>query len=134
LIGEQENSLRALLADFSGRHECFHLGLQIFSAFPPRVIYVDVLPAPELAIIQKELEAVLVAHHYRIKQSNRVFHPHVTIANRDLKKEDFAAAFSHFSTLPYYAEFTASGISLLTHRGASWETTFFAGFRAKTNT
>jgi 2'-5' RNA ligase len=50
----------------------------------------------------------------------RPFHPHVTIAFRDLTKENFEQAWQHYSGKPFKESFAANSLSLLKLTGDGW--------------
>ena len=107
---------------FSARQQSFPVQLKNFAAFKPRVLYVHVHPNTHLSGLQANLEAFLLQHkHFPIKKEERAFHPHVTIANRDLQKEDFPKAWQYFQQLKYEVTFPAGSIALLQHNGQTWE-------------
>ena len=56
-----------------------------------------------------------------VGKDERPFQPHITIASRDLKKGDFAAAWAYFSGRSYEARFEADTVSLLRNAGSQWE-------------
>src|SRR6185436_18497531 len=104
------------------RQQAFLIQLKNFSAFKPRVIYVDVLPEPRLNELKTALETTLLqSNRFPIKKEERPFHPHITIANRDLRKEDFPLAWQHFQQINYEESFMAEAIALLRHNGHVWE-------------
>jgi 2'-5' RNA ligase len=110
------------LESFSIRQQSFPIQLKNFAAFKPRVLYVHVQPNTHLSELQANLEAFLLQHkHFPIKKEDRPFHPHVTIANRDLQKDDFPLAWKYFEQLSYEVTFKANAISLLRHNGQIWE-------------
>jgi 2'-5' RNA ligase len=110
------------LESFSIRQQSFPIQLKNFAAFKPRVLYVHVQPNTHLSELQANLEAFLLQHkHFPIKKEDRPFHPHVTIANRDLQKDDFPLAWKYFEQLSYEVTFQANAISLLRHNGQIWE-------------
>jgi len=114
--------LQELLLPFAARQQGFPIQLKNFAAFKPRVIYVDVLPSEPLNELRTALEAALLqSNRFPIKKEERSFHPHVTIANRDLRKEDFPLAWQHFQQITYEASFMASAIALMRHNGHIWE-------------
>ncbi|OQP61413.1 hypothetical protein A3860_06800 [Niastella vici] len=114
--------IQALLEPFAASQQRFSIGLKNFAAFKPRVIYADVLPNPALSALQTSLEATLLQNgRFPVKKEDRPFHPHITIANRDLQKEDFAPAWQHFQQISYKGSFTAEAISLLKHNEHRWE-------------
>jgi 2'-5' RNA ligase len=107
---------------FAAVQQSFAIQLKNFAAFKPRVLYVHVQPNPLLTDLQASLEAFLLQHkHFPIIKEERPFHPHVTIANHDLQKEDFPVAWQYFQQMPYEVSFPADTISLLRHNGQIWE-------------
>lgn len=121
--GHLHGELQELLMPFAGRHQDFPIQLKNFAAFKPRVIYVDVLPCEPLTSLRTALETTLLqSNRFPVKKEERPFHPHVTLANRDLRKEDFPPAWQHFQQLTYKASFMANAISLLRYNGLVWET------------
>jgi 2'-5' RNA ligase len=114
--------MQAILPAFAAQQQGFPIQLKNFAAFKPRVIYVDVLPNPPLNELKTALETTLLqTNRFSIKKEERPFHPHVTIANRDLRKEDFRQAWQHFQQINYEASFMARAIALLRHNGQVWE-------------
>lgn len=110
------------LKEFAARQETFSVTLNGYGCFPPKVIYVDVEENPLLIRMQKALQDFLEAKlNFRENQLTIRFHPHITIAHRDLKKSVFQAAWAEFSTREFRWIFTADNIALLRHNGHSWE-------------
>ena len=117
-----EAELQELLLPFAARQHGFPIQLKNFAAFKPRVIYAGVLPSEPLNELKTTLETTLLqSNRFPIKKEERPFHPHVTIANRDLRKEDFPLAWQHFQQINYEASFMASAIALLRNNGQVWE-------------
>ena len=120
--GQAQKEMQELLQSFAARQHSFPVQLKNFAAFTPRVIYVDVLPNALLNDVRTNLEAILLpGERFAIKKENRPFHPHITIANRDLTKDNFPQAWQHFQQMPYEATFEANAISLLRHSNQVWE-------------
>lgn len=94
-----------------------------FAAFAPRVIYVNVLKTPELLAIQKDLMAHLEASLAIVDKvgKKRPFAPHMTVAFRDLTKQNFRAAWSEFQERSLHFDFTATHLTLLIHDGKRWQ-------------
>lgn len=107
----------------------FELELKDFAAFTPRVIYADVVQNMALAELQKSvveacrLDLKLLNANYK----DQAYHPHVTLAFRDLKKPAFAEAWKEFGSKKYNAHFLVKQFHLLKHDGAKWsvDTSFF---------
>jgi 2'-5' RNA ligase len=117
---DQQN-MKEVLRAFTGLQQPVIVQLNNFAAFDPRVIYVHVQPNSALNALQASLAAVLLKDgRFPVKKEERPYHPHVTIANRDLAKEDFPGAWRHFEALAYEATFTADAIALLRHNGQVW--------------
>lgn len=116
-----QHEMEEVLLEFANKQPSFPIQLKNFAAFKPRVIYVHVQPNTHLNDLQTRLEAYLLHIDFPIKKEDRAFHPHVTIANRDLQKDDFPLAWQYFQQLSYEVSFPANTISLLRHNGQIWE-------------
>lgn len=94
-----------------------------FGAFEPRVIFVNVALSPELRTLQKDVLSE-IRKSCKIENSdykNLGFHPHVTLAFRDLKKAKFEEAWSEFEHKPIQCRWKADSIVLLKHNGKKWD-------------
>ncbi|AFZ36520.1 Phosphoesterase HXTX [Stanieria cyanosphaera PCC 7437] len=115
--------LEKKLAEFVKSESTMPMILDGFSAFRPRVIYVNVLKTPELLTIQTKLtnhlESTLGIVHRAAK--SRPFAPHMTVGFKDLTKTNFYQAWEEFKDQKIYFEFTVSNLTLLTHNGSCWE-------------
>jgi 2'-5' RNA ligase len=119
---EREEELGLYLASFSVTEKSFNINLFNFDTFAPRVIFVNVKPEEALLTLKNRLDDYLLPlKNFSFKKEERPFHPHITIANRDLKKTDFHKAREYFIELEYQASFSASAISLLRHNNKEWE-------------
>lgn len=115
-----ENELLNTIKKFGSTLHEFDVRLKDFNCFKPRVIYVDVVMTEILLKTKKAFEDFLLSEGWPIKRETRPFHPHVTIANRDLEKKDFTEAWDHFKNLRYDATFNVNGIDLLQSERAGW--------------
>jgi 2'-5' RNA ligase len=114
--------LEESLNQFSANRLSIPVTLSGFAAFAPRVIYVDVVKSPELLQIHKDLMIYMEAYFAivdRVSQS-RPFVPHMTVAFRDLTKQNFQTAWLEFAGRSLHFEFTASALTLLLHNGSRW--------------
>ena len=92
-----ENKLEDAISQFSQHQVPFEMNLKNFAAFKPRVIYIDVLSTPHLQTLHDQLHEYLIAGDlFPIKKEDHSFHPHVTIATRDLHKKAFYEAWEIF--------------------------------------
>jgi 2'-5' RNA ligase len=120
---DKETDLIHTLTKFESGLTPFELSLQNFNSFAPRVIFIDVVPNAELVSLQKKLlkyckqELNLFNADYK----DQVFHPHLTLAFRDLKKSMFAEAWEEFRSKSFSAAFVVDKFNLLKHNGRVWE-------------
>lgn len=99
----------------------FILATKNFSAFKPRTIFIDVQPSQQLQELKQKADDFFNLRDYKIKKENRPFHPHITIATRDLYKRDFAEAWAIFKNKGFQSEWQANGLSLLRHNTKKWD-------------
>ena len=119
---ELESNLRDSLVTFSATQESFVLQLKNFSCFKPKVIFVDVVPDGLLMKLKNDLiEFLLKENKYPLENDARPFHPHVTIATRDLHKKAFYEAWDHFKEKKYEVEWSVKNIALLRHNKKNWD-------------
>jgi 2'-5' RNA ligase len=119
---KKRDKLRDALADFAGNQKPVAIKLKDFNCFAPRVIFIDVEHSDELLELQKKSDRFFKTELNVFSAAYRdlPFHPHMTVAFRDLKKNEFAAAWSLFENKKFEASFTADSIALLQHDGLKW--------------
>lgn len=120
----EEAPARALRADLDAwqrEQPPFTVQLDGFAAFPPRVIYVDIRPNEQLARYQQALADWLAAQYDISGSSPHGFHPHMTVAFKDLKRRQFPAAWSYFQALPYQRQFVVERLYLLGWVAGRWQ-------------
>ncbi|MEM9023303.1 MAG: 2'-5' RNA ligase family protein [Bacteroidota bacterium] len=111
------------LARFAVGRAPVEVVLDGFGAFPPSVIFVAVRENLALRELQRALSTFarqqlgLLAPDYK----DRGFHPHITIAFRDLKRAAFETAWPTFQERPFTGTFHANRLVLLRHTGKVWE-------------
>jgi 2'-5' RNA ligase len=125
-ITETLNQLAAFAADRSP----IPVTLSGFGAFPPRVIYIQVLPTTELLAVQAELLVYCESRLGVVNSQTQTypFVPHLTVAFRDLQADQFHLAWAEFAPrslelqgqpIDRY-EFLADQLTLLRHDGQAW--------------
>jgi 2'-5' RNA ligase len=120
---KKESILIEKLKEFGSQQPAFQLTLHGFNAFPPRVVYLDVEANSHLVSLQKELER-FCKRSFQLFNANRLdqpFHPHLTLAFRDLKKDAFDLSWSEFRNRDYKADWLVDSIYLLKHNGNVWQ-------------
>ena len=129
---EKQTELEESLANFSRLQKRILVRIENFDAFKPLVIFVHVLPSEELSNLGYQLEQHLSTDpNFTIKRSTRPLNPHITIANRDLKKADFTTAWQSFSNKKYSGLFEATGLTLMKHNGSQWLAVYTGQFPLK---
>jgi 2'-5' RNA ligase len=113
--------LEASIREFASGQQPLPITLNGFAAFAPRVIYIDVVRNPELLTLQADLMAYVEANLGIVDiGKTRPFAPHMTVAFRDLTRQNFKAAWPEFENRQLYFEFSADKLTLLIHDGRRW--------------
>lgn len=118
---EKETGLVQTLQSFTSETIVTDIETDNFSHFDRKVLFIKIKDNPGLAAIRTEAE-----WHFRksfseyIKKDLRPFHPHITIANRDLRPGDFIKAWEVFSKKEFKESFPAQTISLLKLSFGKW--------------
>ncbi len=124
-----ENDLINSIREFSITKTKFKITLKNFAAFQPKVIFVDVVKNKMLNDLYQSLGDFIISQNkFPIKKEDQPFHPHVTLATRDLYKKAFQEAWEIFSKKKYEALWIVNGISLLGHNKKNWDVIFTSQF------
>lgn len=120
---QDEAELADHLNDFSKNNRPVPIQLNDFSSFPPRVIFINVVLNQELDNLQKNLKRFCkrVLNLFNADYKELPFHPHLTVAFRDLKKASYLEAWGEFEKKSFQAEFVADKLALLKHTGRVWK-------------
>jgi 2'-5' RNA ligase len=127
------SKLEASIREFASQKQPLPITLSGFAAFAPRVIYIDVVRSQELLSLQGDLMVYVEASLGIVDKvgKTRPFAPHMTVAFRDLTRQNFKAAWPEFEQRQLHFEFTADKLTLLIHDGRRWniksEFAFLAG-------
>ena len=116
---EQLPILKEKLTEFTQNQSPIPITLHNYSAFKPRVIYINVFKTAELLAAEKKLtnyleESLNIVH---LPSKNRPFSPHMTVAYRDLNKENFYKAWEKFQDQELHFEFRVNHLTLLKNTG-----------------
>jgi len=122
----RENELVKLLEYFAKDKRSIQVSLSGFGAFSPRVIFIAVDPTEELNDFHTVLEEFCRQKLNLTNNSDELknFHPHLTLAFRDLRKDQFDLAWREFKNKKYSASFTVDGFHLLKHDGQKWQSLY----------
>lgn len=118
----KEEKLITELASFKFEKP-FSIQLKGYDCFEPRVVFINVTENETLHSLQKKLVKQARQKLQLFNQSDdmRGFHPHVTVAFRDLKKPVFYKVWEEYQSKEFTAEFACSSICLLKHNNQNWE-------------
>jgi 2'-5' RNA ligase len=118
---DKEHKLIDCLNEFQFK-TTFPISLNNYDCFEPRVVFINVLEQAELFDLQKQLVNHVKRHLNLFNQSDdmRGFHPHITIAFRDLKKPTFYKVWEEYKTKAFSRNFNCNSISLLKHQKDEW--------------
>lgn len=114
-VDEIEIELHNLVSAYNS----FNISLYNFNHFSNRVLYIDIEKNIKLNILGKRV-IELMGKKFTTKPRSP-FHPHMTIATRDLTEENFSVAWKKYSSVIYKREFIAHEITILRHNGKIWE-------------
>jgi 2'-5' RNA ligase len=119
---ESVEVLEECLSEFVSDRTEVPITLSGFAAFPPRVIFVNVLKTPELLNLQADLANNLKSTLGIVDEKfpGRPFAPHMTVAFKDLTKQNFQAAWPVFQNKPFQSEFIVNQLTLLIHCNGRW--------------
>jgi 2'-5' RNA ligase len=115
--------LETKLQEFAQMRSPIPMQLDGYSAFKPRVIYINVLKTPELLQVRQALREELESSLQIIEPNskNRPFAPHLTVGFKDLTKPNFYKAWSEFRSQQLHFEFIVPQLTLLAHNEKYWE-------------
>jgi 2'-5' RNA ligase len=118
---EDKVTLLEVLTRFAEKERPLEINLSGFGSFPPRVIFIDVQNKQPIIEFHDRLQRALSKISNLQGAEYRKLHPHVTLATRDLKEENFQVAWNDFKDRKYSATFQANSIYLLRHNGKAWK-------------
>jgi 2'-5' RNA ligase len=103
----------------------FHIQLKDFGVFPKKVSPVIYIRALMNEHLQKLQDSIINAFRKTFPQvsippTEQNFSAHLTIAYRDLKPEDFSAAWTAYRDKKYDANFTVTQFHVLQHDETKW--------------
>lgn len=121
----KEDRQALLLADvdsITGSMSPFIIKTKNFSAFKPRTIFIDVEKTKELDNLKQNADNFFRNNSsYKMKVDGKPFHPHITIATRDLFKKSFYGCWPVFEREEFLKEWEANGLGVLRHNKKNWD-------------
>jgi 2'-5' RNA ligase len=108
--------------------EYFEVSINGFGSFGNRVIYLHVLSIAALGALAADLHKALHSKGLDVNTESRNYHPHITVAYKDLGSEVFDEAFAHFRHVQFSGTFKAENLTLLRHQHGKWHASEEFGF------
>lgn len=121
--GHSEKELIAELGLTLKQRTPFEVGLKDFSHFGKRVLFLEVIQNDELLNLQEMMEAKARNHPeiFRYNYPKRPYHPHLTIAFKDLTEKNFQRAWEVYKNKSFSASFVVDQVYLLKHDSKQWQ-------------
>jgi 2'-5' RNA ligase len=118
---ENEGQLIKDMDSFCKTEQPFNVATHNFGAFKPKTLFIDIADNNNLAGLKKRVDEFFSTTQHQFKFDTRPFHPHITIATRDLHKKDFHEAWAFFESKKFMEEWKVTGLSLLRHNSVNWD-------------
>ncbi|MFP4288545.1 MAG: 2'-5' RNA ligase family protein [Bacteroidales bacterium] len=110
------------LKEFSASQRSFDVNLSGFGCFKPRVIFIRISNPEPLQELHLQMKPVLKNKiNLTERQIGNRFHPHITIATRDLSEKKFYEAWNEFHNRKFEGKFTINYLVLFKHNGKFWD-------------
>ncbi len=105
------------------KNTSFSLDVIKVDSFSNRVIFLGLEKSDPLKEFQSGLILAMKRklNLFNAAYKDRPFHPHITLAFRDLKKQYFNEAFLYFEKEAYQRSFLVEAYTLLKHDGINWQ-------------
>ena len=127
---EKQEGLIVDINSLSNDVEPFPVLTSNFSAFKPKTIFISTAPSDKLSQVKIATDEFFRNNSfYNIKTESRPFHPHITIATRDLYKKDFQEIWPWFAEKKFEEKWTAEGLSVLKHNKKNWDVIYTSQFK-----
>lgn len=118
---ETHQELSRLLSRLAQEQDPFPLRLDGFEVFGNRVIYIRIDQDDRLMEAQEVLASACSRLLGKRPGPDRPYHPHLTLAHRDLTPELFLEIWPLFEEQTFERDFVADTYYLMRHRGTHWE-------------
>ncbi|RZS95201.1 2'-5' RNA ligase family protein [Cecembia calidifontis] len=117
----KQERLIGKLGKFFDQFVSFELLFKGFDRFGRRVIFVDVKPSQELNRLQEALNKFCKTELKLVNElSDKAFHPHMTIAFKDVKPKNFDIYWKHIHSKQFNALYPVKDVALLKRIEGKW--------------
>jgi 2'-5' RNA ligase len=117
----KEDKLKGFLREFFEKMKPFLLHYKSFDRFGKRVIFIKVKDEPELTMLQSELSG-FCKKGLKLTQelSDNAYHPHMTLAFKDIKATQFATYWDFIKKQQFEAKQEVKDVGLLKRIEGRW--------------
>ena len=113
-------AVESIVYDMSQNHSVFILNINGFDAFKPRVVFIKPDLPEDLKLLQSNLEKGISKRFPGLLENDRDFHPHITLAYRDVTPEKFKEIWKHFRRKEFNTSVKVDRIQILDHTKEGW--------------
>lgn len=118
---QNEQILTSTLEEFARSCSVFEVSIKDYGAFKPKVIYLSITKNDTLERLHQKLTDKCSKDLGINMKKNLPFHPHMTLAFRDLSPQMFHKAWERYKVESFRASFKAKSLFLVKHVGIRWD-------------
>ncbi len=112
--GSIEPKLKTFIDSFAATYERFDILIDGFGTFYSNVLFFQPVESPELMKLQKDLARKFTKVHLRKeRRPSSGFHPHITLAYKDISRPNFAKAREEYQEKIFRRRFTLDYLCLM---------------------
>jgi 2'-5' RNA ligase len=115
-----EKQLKYILQQQTLGSSRFTQHLENFGHFRKEVVFIKALNSPELTSLKQAITAVFQKENTQDRSKTADFHPHITIAYRDVTPYKFQRIWNEYRNREFIAHFPAKQFTLLKHDNVRW--------------
>lgn len=123
------NKVQEIAREIASKSNPFRLSVNEYGAFKPRVIFVKPDVPPGLSDLYNNWREALMKTfpHVLEKYPDRPYHPHITLAHRDVDRKRFDEIWKYYKHKKIDMSIEINQFCVLAHSKAGWEieTTYF---------
>lgn len=118
---QKKQILTSALQEFAHLRSVFEVSILNYGAFKPRVIYLNISKNDSLDRLHQMITNKCSKELGINMNKSLPFHPHMTLAFRDLSPQMFHKAWERYKVEYYWASFNVMSLFLVEHNGKNWE-------------
>lgn len=118
IASSYEEKIKIILKQFSEKQNEFKIALNGFNKFNERTIFIDIKKSKPLETLYYSCNETF--KNLSNKKLEHFFHPHITIANRDIPSNLFHEIWNKYQHTKFEEEFTCKNLTLLKNNGENW--------------